>query len=696
MLAHSKSEFNLVLLILLSILLAACQSTTVAPGPVSVTQAAVPTPILTLTQAQTIKSSPTPGITRIPTDTPDEIDQNCCADYHIGLLGAPTTLNYWRYLGEDQSIWTGYVIADEAPSLYEFPALRSAERPDFVPALAADLPLKVEQRDDLWVISVKLIESAAWSDGEPLTAHDIVFTVQTVFDLQLGGRWTDYYAADSLAAVQAIDDHTVEFYFYEEPDLSQWQFAAAMGPILPRHYWEDYVEQALTFTEDSSPPETCMGDLSLAQLSACQAYAIARQVLYEIEPAFAPSGGGYSTVGTTSNTIRRKANPHFYAAGHKISLYADGTWVRTFPDGMQQQFYGQAEGDPVLSYKRGPYNPTTKFTVYDSRIVAYNALSKGRVDIVLNPNSLTDDWLRQIARPDGINSYVSPQNGLAYLAFNFRRQPLDRVEFRQAVEVLIDREKIARKDLEGMAFPAYSIVPEANAYWQNPVLGPEDESPSLQERLEFAMQILVDAGWSWKLEPSWNSASRQIVPGEGLRTPDGQPMPETNFIFPDPDDDLLMAVFGQEIADLLIALGVPLAPESLAQDAIVNRALIAGGSFDLYLLDWRFPLYPGYLCELFYSENDTLLTGGYNTTGYNNPAFDSLCDRFWGEADFQLAQEQTHQLQILLADDLPYIPLFHPQVMDMTRENVILPYLPDLDGIVGTGGLQTDARILIK
>lgn len=696
MLAHSKSEFNLVLPILLIIFLTACQSTSVTPGPDSVTRTAAPAPSLTLTQPQTTKSTPTPGITRVPTDTPDEIDQNCCADYHIGLLGAPTTLNYWRYLGEDQSIWTGYVIADEAPSLYEFPALRSTERLDFVPALAADLPLEAEQRDDLWVITVQLLESAAWSDGEPLTTDDIIFTIQTVFDLQLGGRWADFYAPENLAGVKAVDDHTLEFYFYEEPGLAKWQFAAAMGPILPRHYWNDYVEQALTFIDGVSPPEHCEGDLILAQLSACQAYASARKALYEIEPDSAPSGGGYSTTGTTSNTIRRVANPNFYASGLKISLYADGTWERTFPDGRRQQFYGEGEDEPVLSYHRGPYSSSVKFTVYDQRIVAYNALSKGREDAIFNPDNLTDDWLRQIARSDGILHYISQQNELAYLAFNLRRQPLDRLEFRQAVEVLIDREKIAHSDLEGMVFPAYSIIPAANAFWQNPVFGPDDDALSPEERLDFAMQILEDAGWSWRTAPFWDAASKQIIPGDELRTPDGAPMPEASFIFPIPEDDMLMAAFGQEIADLLVALGVPLLPESLSQDAIVNRALIAGGSFDLYLLDWRFPLYPGYLCALFYSENDTLLTGGYNTTGYDNPAFDSRCDRFLEETDAQLAQEQAHQLQVILADDRPYIPLFHPQGMDMIRENLILPFLPDLDGIAGAGGMQTDARVLNK
>ena len=112
--------------------------------------------------------------------------------------------------------------------------------------------------------------------------------------------------------------------------------------------------------------------------------------------------------------------------------------------------------------------------------------------------------------------------------------------------------------------------------------------------------------------------------------------------------------------------------------------------------EWRFPLYPGYLCALFKSENDTLLTGGFNTTGYDIPAFDSQCDRFLAETDALAAQEQAYQLQVMLADDRPYIPLFYPQVMDMTRENVILPFLPDLGGITGAGGMQTDIRVLNK
>ena len=470
-----------------------------------------------------------------------------------------------------------------------------------------------------------------------------------------------------------------------------------MGPILPQHFWEEFIDESRTQIEGVDPPESCDGDLSLAQVSACQAYASARQMLYEVEPVSQPSGGGYGTVGNTSgSTIRRQVNPNFFLVDVKISEFSNGTWMRTFPDGTSQKFYGQTGDEPILSYRRGPYSQAIKFTIYTSQSDAYEALAKGWVDYVLNPHDLTDDGSRQSAQEEEIAQFTTPQNGLAYLAFNLRRQPFDRPEFREAVEILIDRESIAQKDLEGMVFPAYSIIPEANSFWWNPSLAPADESLSSRDRLDQAVEILKGAGWSWKSEPSWDTASRQMIPGEGLRLPGGDPMPETNLVYPNPDEDLFLAAFGQEIAELLTILGVPLIPESLERDAIINRSLIAGGSFDLYILDWQFPLYPGYLCELFYSENDTLLTGGYNTTGYNNPAFDELCDLFWMEVDPSLAQEQSHQMQTFLAQDRPYVPLFYPQVVDVIRKDVIFPYLPALGGLIKGSGFQVDARVLIR
>jgi ABC-type transport system substrate-binding protein len=128
--------------------------------------------------------------------------------------------------------------------------------------------------------------------------------------------------------------------------------------------------------------------------------------------------------------------------------------------------------------------------------------------------------------------------------------------------------------------------------------------------------------------------------------------------------------------------------------SLISQVFLAGGNFDVYLLDWQLPLYPSYLCDLFYSEEDTLLTGGLNTSGYNDPGLDDLCDQLQVETDPENAQEIVHQLQALLAADLPYLTLFYPIGVDMVNGKVVLPYTPGFGGFPAAAGYQRDARVL--
>ncbi len=72
-----------------------------------------------------------------------------------------------------------------------------------------------------WVVSVPIRPDAEWSDGEPITADDIVFTFETVGDLGLGGGWIAGYPVPNpdapsqigLTRVRAAGDRTVEFWF---------------------------------------------------------------------------------------------------------------------------------------------------------------------------------------------------------------------------------------------------------------------------------------------------------------------------------------------------------------------------------------------------------------------------------------------------------------------------------------------------
>ncbi len=55
------------------------------------------------------------------------------------------------------------------------------------------------------------------------------------------------------------------------------------------------------------------------------------------------------------------------------------------------------------------------------------------------------------------------------------------------------------------------------------------------------------------------------------------------------------------------------------------------------------------------------------------------------------AQELVFEMQVLLADQRPYICLFYKQCIDLARDNIVYPYTEVLGGIEFQAGFQTDA-----
>ena len=80
------------------------------------------------------------------------------------------------------------------------------------------------QEGDAWVAEIPIRDDATWSDGEPITAEDYVFTWNTARDFNLGANWIEYVRAAQeddpeteadesaqvgVTGVEAVDDHTV-------------------------------------------------------------------------------------------------------------------------------------------------------------------------------------------------------------------------------------------------------------------------------------------------------------------------------------------------------------------------------------------------------------------------------------------------------------------------------------------------------
>lgn len=84
---------------------------------------------------------------------------------------------------------------------------------------------KVVMRDDL-----------TWSDGTPITAHDVVFTFQTLMDPEVAPNIPAIRSGvDEIRWIEAYDDHTLVF-FHKQPLVTNvWNINF---PIVPRHVYE--------------------------------------------------------------------------------------------------------------------------------------------------------------------------------------------------------------------------------------------------------------------------------------------------------------------------------------------------------------------------------------------------------------------------------------------------------------------------
>lgn len=98
-----------------------------------------------------------------------------------------------------------------------------------------DLATDMEASEDGLTWTVKIRDDASFTDGEKLTAADVVFTYNTLRDTSSVNDFTMLDRAD------AVDDTTVRFYL--KRPYSIWPYTMAIVGILPEHaYGPDYGE----------------------------------------------------------------------------------------------------------------------------------------------------------------------------------------------------------------------------------------------------------------------------------------------------------------------------------------------------------------------------------------------------------------------------------------------------------------------
>jgi ABC-type transport system substrate-binding protein len=289
-------------------------------------------------------------------------------------------------------------------------------------------------------------------------------------------------------------------------------------------------------------------------------------------------------------------------------------------------------------------------------------------------------------------------NGFRYMSFNTRRQPMADINFRQAVAVLIDKEFVTGTILQGVAFPLYTFVPEANGAWyfgDVPKLGLNEDGSSMtrEARVNKAVELLTAAGYSWKgdVVPTWDAANRQVTQGGALIMPDGKQVPALTMLAPSPGYDPLRSTFAIWIETWLNEFGIPLEAELAGFNVIVPK-IFSEQDFDMYILGWSLSLFPSYLRDFFHSEQAVL--DGNNAGGYSSADFDAFSDQLLTCDSQDACKEISDEIQTLLATEMPYVLLFDTGIIEAYRSaSVTYPYSANLSGLQyahqGGGGMQS-------
>lgn len=582
--------------------------------------------------------------------------------YVTAIFEDVTARNPWGRYGPNTSVWNAYVAADIHPSLFSY----TTKRFNWVPHVAADVPtpLEYDEATTLWRSRVTLRNGLVWSDGTPITAHDVAFThraITTFGSNNLGGNFSSIAPADLLIRVEAVDDYTVEF-FLKRRD-ARYRFGILTGPIFQRGYWEPHVQAAL------KAPDPL-------------------RAIFDVDVADEPVAGSFLQ-GTWERGafINRPANRRFSMRGARELLYPNGA-VRLQHGEYEWTGYGTAEGTPELEVVTGPHVDAVHYRIYGNQASAVLALQAGQIDFIYNSLGLERGFQDQLRGQPGVTLSKNPNNGLRYLAFNFRREPMRRLPFRQAVAVLLDREFITERVLQGVAMPLYSVVPSDNTFWSNPNVPVYGKGLSRAERIREAVRILEEGGFSWAQKPVLNAAGEVVTRGRGLRLPGGTPVRPIELIGPGEAYDPLRATFASWLERWLNEVGIPVR-NNLSAFNVVSDRVYDTQNFDMYILGWSLTIYPSYLNNFFHSRYSSLR--GQNAMGYSNPEYDKRVEEFLQESDdMNRARTLAFELQNFLARDLPYLVLFDTPIVEAYRSDRVK--YPTTEGLGGLQNVQLRER----
>lgn len=296
-----------------------------------------------------------------------------------------------------------------------------------------------------------------------------------------------------------------------------------------------------------------------------------------------------------------------------------------------------------------PANKGIDIQVFSSSANLYNSFRTGAIDVAylsLDPEQINS--LEAEASNQGWQTIQADGKAVNYIVLNVNSEPLNKPEVRQALAAIIDRDTLNQRVLLGQVEPLYSLIPTNFSSYE----------PLFQENYgdgnaELAKQLLRQGGYSadnpaiisiWHAS---NSTKRALIAST------------------------MKAIVEQQL-DGLMEL------ELNSVESTTAFKNLEEGVYPTFILDWYGDFFDpdNYIHPFLYCAEGSPETGcklgasQFQGSFYYSEKMNDLIDRQRQEQNPEAREAILKEIQNILAEDVPYIPLWLDKDYVFARDNI--------------------------
>jgi oligopeptide transport system substrate-binding protein len=477
-----------------------------------------------------------------------------------------------------------------------------------------------EAKDDGKTYVFKIRDNAKWSNGDPVTAEDFVYTWKRTLDPLLASEYA-YQISDYIVGAKEMNSVPVN-----KVGADGKEILGADGKAQPRPEAEikaDFEKVAANFGAKALDAKTLE-----VKLLAPTPYFLSLTAFHTLYPV------------------------------HRKSVEAaPQDWFRkaeTFVGNGPFKFVSWAPKDKVIVQKNPNYYDAAavkldkiEFFLIEEETTATTMFESGELDIVESGVNITEIDRLKKERADELK--ILPDMTVYFYRFNVTKKPLDNPKVRQALAMAVDRQAIVDNITKAGEYPAMALTPKGMPDVTGDFRGNGGDYFKDND-IATAKKLLAEAGY-----------------------PDGKGFPKMTIQYNTSERHKKVAEAVQEMWKKSLGIEVELTNKEwqvyLDDQSNLNYDISRAGWIGDYIDPMTF-------IDMWVTK------GGNNNTGWSNAQYDELVKTAKSSGDQKVRMQAMHDAEKLLMTEMPIAPLYfyvRPILVGKNVEGWSMPLTSPMD-----------------